>query len=121
MTLINSKPEFLQGVDFIKDAFSVACYMTDNKFISSECYESSLNYIERYSLPKNKTLLIGRAWEDFTINDILFTKSNTPVYIEGFHLYGHELDFISAGCTCVIICTKNEYKFTEDEILKIRS
>lgn len=100
----------------MKKAFSLYDYMTDGKFI----HESSMNYVESNNLPKNKTLLFGRALEDFTVNDILFTENNIPVYIEGFYLYGHELDFISAGCTCTIICTKNEYKFTEDEILKIR-
>lgn len=94
--------------------------MTDGKLIASTCYEGSLEYIERFNLPKNKTLIIGRALEDFTVNDVLFTEDNTPIYIEGFHLYGHEMDFISAGCTCYIICTRNEYKFTYDEILKIK-
>lgn len=107
--------------DFMKSVFSVDAYMTDGKFIYSKCVESSRNYIDRYSLPQNKTLLIGRAWEDFTVNDVLFTENNTPIYIEGFHLYGHEMDFIGCGCTCVIICTKTDYRFTENEILKIRS
>lgn len=83
--------------------------------------ESFWNYIDRYNLPTDKTLISGRALEDFTVNDVLFTENNTPLYIEGFHLYGHELDFISAGCTCVIICSPVEYKFADNEILIIRS
>lgn len=104
----------------MKNAFPVNAYMTDGRFICSRGYKSSLNYIDSYNLPKNKTLLIGRALEDFTVNDVLFTENNTPINIDSFHLYGHEFDFISAGCTCVIICKTTYYRFAYNEILKIK-
>lgn len=41
--------------------------------------ESFRNYIDRYNLPTDKTLISGRALEDFTVNDVLFTENKYSV------------------------------------------
>lgn len=58
---------------------------------------------------------------NFTIKDILLTKNNNPIYIYKFHLYGHEADFISAECTCAIICSFVSDDFIMGDILKLQS
>lgn len=56
------------------------------------------------SIEKNQMLLFGRVLTDLYIGDLLLTPKGNRIKIDGFHLYGNRLDFVSAGCTCIIIC-----------------
>lgn len=79
------------------------------------------NYLERNDIRMgtDQMLLIGRALTDFDIENILFTPNGNPISIYGFHLYGHLVDFISEGCTCVMICSVAKEELTAGSILRL--
>lgn len=80
------------------------------------------DYLNRnnISIAKNEMLLMGRAWISFNVNDILLTKNNSKIFINKFHLYGHELDFVSEGCTCGIFCSLVADEFNVGDILRLQ-
>lgn len=77
------------------------------------CSDGVQEYLERSTIhmDESQMMLIGRTPMDFDIEDTLFTPKDNPIHIYGFHLYGHFVDFISAGCTCGIICSTVDEKF----------
>lgn len=63
-------------------------------------------------------LLFGRVLSDLSIGDKLFTPNRTQINIYGFHLYEKILDSVSAGCTCVVICSTVNGELSTDVILR---
>lgn len=114
----------------MEEAFYIDVYMKNGKLYgdtyirNGELHTKGVQaYLERNNIyiNENQMLLVGRALMDFTIEDILLTKSNNPIYICKFHLYGHEADFISAGCTCAIICLFVSEDFNDGDVLRLRN
>lgn len=114
----------------MENAFYIDAYMKNgelhgDKYIKNG--ELHTKGVQKYlkqndiNVKPNRMLLVGRALTDFTIDDVLFTKGNNPIYIYKFHLYGHETDFISAGCTCAIICSFVNDELIDGDILKVQS
>lgn len=112
----------------LEEAFYIDAYMKNGKLYedtyigNGELHTKGVHaYLERNNIyiNENQMLLVGRALMDFTIEDILLTKSNNPIYIYKFHLYNHETDCISAGCTCAIICSYVSDEFNEGDILSL--
>lgn len=114
----------------MEEAFYIDAYVKNGKLYgdtyirnSELCTKGVQEYLEHNNIfiSENQMLLAGRALMDFTIEDILLTKSNNPIYIYKFHLYGHETDFISAGCTCAIICSFVSEEFNDGDVLRLRN
>lgn len=105
----------------MKNAFILNAYGRAEK-IQGYC-SGILNYLEKnnISIEKNQMLLFGRALTDLYIGDILLTPKGNQIKIDGFHLYGNRLDFVSIGCTCIIICDAVTEVFTVHTILKLFS
>lgn len=113
----------------MEDAFIVEAYVRNGELYGDTyikngkpCLKGVKEYLKRNNLnvSDKQMLLVGRALIDFTNEDTLITKNNTPIYIHKFHLYGNEMDFIGHGHSCAIICSVVEDDFSEGDILKLR-
>lgn len=104
----------------MRNAFLIEAYMKENGVIQGNCV-GVRNYLDRNNIliNQNEMLLMGRALIDFDVKDILLTSQNSKIFIYKFHLYGHELNFISEGCTCVIFCSIVPDAFGTGDIIRI--
>lgn len=104
----------------VKKSFIVNAYM---RYGEIQGYSNGiLSYVEKNSIRplKGQMLLFGRVLSNLSIGDKLFTPHRTQINIYGFHLYGKILDSVSAGCTCVMICSAVNEELNTDVILRKR-
>ena len=100
----------------MKEAFQVfACLKNGILYSDIPVNSEILNTIQ---IGENQMLLMGRALTNFSSDDKLYNISGdfvTPLY---FYIYGHKMDFISIGCTCIILCTPIiNISFSSDNLL----
>jgi hypothetical protein len=102
----------------VEKSFLVNAYM---RYGEIQGYSNGiLSYLEKNSIRplKGQMLLVGRALSDLSIGDKLFTPNRTQIDIYSFHLYGKILDSVSAGYTCVMICSVVNEELSTDVILR---
>ena len=87
----------------MKEAFQVSAYLIDGILYSD--IPINRETLDTIQLNKNQMLLIGRTLTNFSSKDKLYTISGDSVIPLYFYFYGHKMDCISHGCTCIILCT----------------
>ena len=103
----------------VEKSFLVNAYM---RYGEIQGYSNGiLSYLEKNSIRplKGQMLLVGRALSDLSIGDKLFTPNRTQIDIYSFHLYGKILDSVSAGYTCVMICSAVNEELREYKTQKL--
>jgi len=95
-------------------AFEIYQWMYSDIPINSD-FTDLIEYSNRniVEIVENEILITGRAFLDFKAGDALYTKSGSAFEVRRFFLYGKELDFISANCTCGI-----KTSIIDEELLK---
>ena len=103
----------------MKPVFDIYQYAYGDKEVNKN-FHSLIEYIEqnKVALTHNQVAISGRTWADLKIGDILISERGNKITVKRFNAYGHSIDFMSQGMTCLIIAEVTDYEdFKQQQIL----
>lgn len=99
-------------------AFSIEQYAYFGKPINSKS-QDLINYIARnkITLTRNQAAIACRFLVNLKIGDVLTPDGGDRIFITRFNAYSKEMDFMSAGMTCLIIIEGINVTLKEGQLL----